>query len=87
MIDALQSLLFAKLDKLLPSIKSSINQRGSTFTHALLFLVNNQSQSKSKCLIRNTHTGGDDASLGFGKLIKALPHPPIFTDRKNPSID
>ena len=42
MIDALQSSAFAKLDKLLLSIKSPINQRGSTFTHVLLLLVNNQ---------------------------------------------
>ena len=40
MIDVLQSLIFAKLDKLLLSIKSFIYQRGSTFKHILLLLVN-----------------------------------------------
>ena len=87
MIDALQSSVFAKTDKLLPSIESPIDQRGSTFTHALSPLVNNQSRSESKRLTRNTHTGSDDGSFGSGKLTKALPDPPIFTDGKNPSID
>ena len=87
MIDALQSSAFAKLDKPLSSIKSFIDQRGSTFTHALLPLVNNQSRSESKRLTRNTHTGSDDGSFGSGKLTKALPDPPIFTDGKDPSID
>ena len=57
------------------------------FRHALLPLVNNQSQSKSKRSILNTHTKSDDSSLGSGKLIKTLPDPSIFTDKKNPSID
>ena len=39
-INALQSLAFAKSDKFLPSIKSPIEQCGSLFTHALLLLVN-----------------------------------------------
>ena len=42
MIDTLQSSAFAKPDKPLPSIKSPINQRGSTFIYALSPLVNNQ---------------------------------------------
>ena len=87
MIDALQSSAFAKPNKLLPSIKSPIDQCGSTFTHALSLLVNNQSQSKSKRLTRNTHTRSDDGSFGSGKLTKALLDPPIFTDGKDPSID
>ena len=87
MIDALQSLAFAKPDKPLPSIESFIDQCDSTFTHAFLPLVNNQSQSKNKRLTRNTHTGSDDGSLKSGKLTKTLSDLPIFTDRKNPSID
>ena len=83
MIDALESSAFAKLDKLLPFIECPIDQRGSTFTHALLPLVNNQSQSKSKRLTRNTHTGSDDGSLGSRKLTKALPDLLIFTDGKD----
>ena len=51
MINALQNLAFAKLDKLLPSIKSFIHQCGLIFTYILLPLVNSQSQSKSKCSI------------------------------------
>lgn len=33
------------------------------------------------------HISSKDSSTGFGKLIKALPDSPIFTNRKNPSID
>ena len=87
MIDASQSLVFAKSDKALPSIESFINQRGSIFTRALSPLVNNQSQSKNKRLTQNTHIGSDDGSFGSGKLTKALLDPCIFTDGKDPSID
>ena len=87
MIDALQNSAFAKPDKLLPSIKSSIDQCGSTFTHALSPLVNNQSRSKSKRPTQNIHTGSDDGSLGSGKLIKALLDSLIFTGRKDLSMD
>ena len=87
MIDALQSSAFAKPTKPLPSINSLIDQRDSTFTHALLPLVNNQSQSKSKSTTRNTHTGSNDGFLGSAKLTKALLNPSIFTDGKNLSID
>ena len=83
----LQNSAFAKPDKSLPSIESLINQLGSTFTHALLPLVNNQLQSKSKYLIQNTHTKSDNGSLGSEKLTKTLPNPPIFTDKKDLSID
>ena len=51
MIDVLQNLAFAKSEKYLPSIKSLLDQCGFVFTHALLPLVNNQSQSKSECPI------------------------------------
>ena len=87
MIDVLQSLVFAKLNKPLPSIKSLIDQRGSTFTHALLPLVNNQSQSKNKRITWNTHTGIDDGFFGSRKFTKTLSDSSIFTDGKNPSID
>ena len=87
MIDALQSSVFAKPDKPLPSIESFIDQRGSTFTHALSPLVNNQSRSENKRPTRNTHTGSDNGSLGSGNFTKALPDPPIFTDGKDPSMD
>ena len=87
MIDALQSSAFAKPDKPLPSIESPIDQRGSTFTHALSPLVNNQSRSENKRPTRNTHTGSDNGSLGSGNFTKALPDPPIFTDGKDPSMD
>ena len=66
MIDALQSSAFAKPDKPLPFIKSLIDQRGSTFTHALSPLVNNQLQRESKRPTRNTYTRSDDGSLGSG---------------------
>ena len=49
-IDVLQNFAFTKPDKLLSSIKTSINQYGSTFINALLPLVNSQFQSKYKCL-------------------------------------
>ena len=42
MIDILQISAFAKLDKPLLSIKSPIDQRGSTFTYVLSPLVNTQ---------------------------------------------
>ena len=87
MIDVLQSLVFAKPDKFLPSIKSLIDQCGSIFIHALLPLVNNQSQSKSKRLTQNTHIGRNDGFFGSGKLTKVLPDPLIFRDEKDPSID
>ena len=87
MIDALQNSAFVKPDKLLLSIKSPIDQRGSTFTHTLSPLVNNQLQKESKRLTQNTHTGSDDGSLRSGKLIKALPYPFIFTDAKDLSMD
>ena len=87
MINALQSLAFAKLDKLLPSIKSPIDPRSSTFTHALSLLVNNQSQSKNKQPIRNMYTRSDDGSFISRKLTKGLPDPSIFTDGKNLSIN
>ena len=78
---------FAKLDKFLPSIKSPINQRGSTFIYALLPLVNNQLKSKSKRLIQNMHTGSDNGFLRSGKLTKALFDLLIFTNGKNTSIN
>ena len=87
MIDALQSSAFAKPNKPLPSIKSFIDQRSSTFIHAFLPLVNYQSRSESKCLTRNMHTGSDDGSFRSGKLTKVLPDPLIFTDGKHLSID
>ena len=87
MINVLQSSAFTKLDKSLRSIKSPIDQRGSIFTHALLLLVNNQSESKSKRLIQNTYTRSNDGSFKSKKLIKALLNLLIFTDRNNPSID
>ena len=40
MIDVLQSSAFAKPGKLLPFIQNLIDQHGSTFTYALLPLVN-----------------------------------------------
>ena len=65
MIDVLQSSVFAKPDKPLPSIESPIDQRGLIFTHTLLLLVKNQLRSKSKRLTWNNHTGSNDGSLGF----------------------
>ena len=87
MIDALQSLVFAKPDKLLLSIKSFINQHDPTFTHALSFLINSQSQNKWKLLTRNTYLGSNDGFIRSVKLIKALLDPYMFNDRKNLSID
>ena len=87
MIDKLKNLAFTKPEKSLSSINSLINQRGSTFTHALLPLVNSQSQSKSKHLTRNMYTKSYDSFFGSGKLIKALLDPSIFKNGKNPSID
>ena len=75
------------MDKLLLSIKGLIDQRGSTFTHALLPLVYNQSQNKSKRLIWNMHTKSNNGFLGSEKLTKVLPDPFIFTDGKDPSIN
>ena len=48
MFDALQNLAFAKWNKLLLSIKNSIDQQSSIFTHVLLPLINSQSQNKNK---------------------------------------
>lgn len=87
MIDALQSSTSVKTDKALASIEKPIDQRGSTFTHALSPLVNKQIPNKSRRPTRHTHTGSDDSSLGSGKLTKALPDRPIFTDGKDLSID
>ena len=87
MIDALQSSASAKPDKPLPSVERPIDKRGSTFTHALSPLVNRQTPSESQRPTRNTHIGSDDGSFGSGKLTKALPDPPIFTDGKDLSID
>ena len=80
-------MVFVKPNKFLPFIKSSIDQCGSTFIYALLSLVNNQSQSKIKHLIRNIHTRSNDNFLGSEKLTKALFDPLIFTNRKNLSIN
>ena len=87
MIDTLQSSVFAKLDKLLSSIKSFINQRGSIFIYALLPLVNSQLQSKSKRPTWNTYIESNIGSFRSGKPIKTLFDPFIFTNRKNLSID
>ena len=37
--------------------------------------------------IRTTHTGSKNGSTGNGKFTKALPNPPIFTNKKDLSID
>ena len=87
MINILQSLIFAKPDKFLSSIKRFIDQCGSTFIHALSLLVNNQSQSKNKRPTQNTHTESNDGSLGSEKLTKVLPNPLIFIDKKDPSMN
>lgn len=51
MINILQSLAFAKPNKLLPSIKTPINQYGSVFIYALSLLINKQSFNKNQCHI------------------------------------
>lgn len=35
----------------------------------------------------NQINGNEDGSTGYGKFTKALPDPPIFADRKDPSIE
>ncbi len=87
MIDVLQSSVALKPDILLPSIKRPIDQRDSVFTHALSPLVNRRLPSKSQRPTCNIHIRSDDGSLGFGKLIKALPNPLIFNNEKDLSID
>ncbi len=87
MINALQNSVPLKSDIPLPSIKRPIDQRGPAFTHVLSPLVNRRPPSESQRPTRNIHTRSDDSFLGSGKLIKALPDPPIFTDGKDPSID
>ena len=87
MIDELQSLLSTKPDKPLSSIKKPIEQCDSPFIHTLLPLVNRQPTNKSQRSNQNTYTGNPNDSLELGKLIKALPDPPIFTDKKDLSID
>ena len=87
MIDTLQSSVPLKPYILLSSIERPTDQRGSAFTHALSPIVNRRPPSVSQQPTCNTHTGSDVGSLGSGKLTKALPDPPIFTDGKDPSID
>lgn len=87
LIDALQNSASVKPDTPLPSIEKPTPQRGPTFTHALSPQANTPRPSESRRPIRTTHTGSEDGSTGFGKLTKALPDPPIFTDGKDPSID
>lgn len=87
MIDILQNLAFTKPDKYLPSIKILINQCNLAFTLALSPLANKKPSNKSQYHIQNTQTGSDDSFVRSGKLTKALPHPFIFINGKNPSID
>lgn len=87
MIDILQNSASTKLDKPLPSIKRSIDQRNLVFTYVLSSLVDRQLPSKIQHLIRNMHTGNDNGSLESGKPTKTLPDLLIFIDRKNPFIN
>lgn len=64
-----------------------MNERGSVFIHALSFLLNKQTPSKTLCFTCNIHTGIDDGSLRSEKVTKALLNPPIFINGNNLSIN
>lgn len=87
MIVILQSLAFAKLNKLLPFTKRPIDQHDPAFIYTLSALVNRQLLSKIQRAICNTHIRNDDGFFRSGKLIKALSNLPIFINRKNQSIN
>ena len=86
MIDTLQNTASITLDTPLASIKQSTHQRHPVFTHVLSSQANTPIPSRQST-IRTTHTGSENGSTGNGKLTKALPDPPIFTDGKDPFID
>ena len=86
MIDTLQNTASITPDTPLASVEQSTHQRHPVFTHALSSQANTPIPSRQST-IQTTHTGSENGSTGNGKLTKALPDPPIFTDGKDPSID
>lgn len=85
-IDNLQNATSVTPDTSLASVEQSTNQRHSVFTHALSAQANNSIPSRQPT-IRTTHTGSETCANANGKLTKALPDPPIFTDKQDSSID
>ncbi len=86
MIDKLQNAASVKPDIPFPSVEKPTHQHHPVFTHALSPQANTPRPSRQP-IIQTTHTESKDGLPGFGKLTKALPDPPIFTDGKDPSID
>ena len=80
-IDTLQNSLPAKQDRPQQSIKRPTPaQQTPTFVHSLFPSLNDQHS------VTRTPQPSQIGST-MGKLTKALPDPPLFTDRKDPSID
>lgn len=67
-------------------VKQSTHQYHPVFIHVLFFEANTPIPNR-QCIIQTTHIDSENGSTRNGKLTKALPDLPIFTNRKDSSID
>ena len=86
MIDTLKNMTSVIPDTLLASVKQSTHQRHPVFTYALSSQANSPISSRQS-IIWTTYTGSENGFTENGKLTKALSDPPIFTNRKELSVD